>query len=32
MRFSSPLKRGRLLQRYKRFLADVTLDTGETIT
>ena len=32
MRFSSPLKRGRLLQRYKRFLADVTFDTGETIT
>lgn len=32
MRFSSPLKRGRLLQRYKRFLADVALDTGETIT
>lgn len=32
MRFASPLKRGRLLQRYKRFLADVTLDTGETIT
>ena len=32
MRFSLPLKRGRLLQRYKRFLADVRLDTGETIT
>jgi len=32
MRFASPLRRGRLLQRYKRFLADVTLDTGETIT
>ena len=32
MRFTSPLKRGRLLQRYKRFLADVTLDTGESIT
>ncbi len=32
MRFSSPLQRGRLLQRYKRFLADVALDTGETIT
>ncbi len=32
MRFPSPLMRGRLLQRYKRFLADVTLDSGETIT
>lgn len=32
MRFTSPLKRGRLLKRYKRFLADVTLDTGESIT
>lgn len=32
MRFSSPLVRGRLVQRYKRFLADVTLDSGETIT
>ena len=32
MDFSSPLVAGRLLQRYKRFLADVVLDTGETIT
>jgi sugar fermentation stimulation protein A len=32
MRFISPLIRGRLRQRYKRFLADVTLDSGETIT
>jgi sugar fermentation stimulation protein A len=32
MRFRSPLVRGRLVQRYKRFLADVTLDSGETIT
>ncbi len=32
MRFPSPLSRGRLRQRYKRFLADVTLDTGETVT
>jgi sugar fermentation stimulation protein A len=32
MRFPSPLQRGRLIQRYKRFLADVTLDSGETIT
>ncbi|MDX2308218.1 MAG: DNA/RNA nuclease SfsA [Hyphomicrobium sp.] len=32
MKFSSPLVRGRLIQRYKRFLADVALDTGETVT
>ncbi len=32
MRFPSTLQRGRLLQRYKRFLADVALDTGETVT
>jgi len=32
MRFPSPLARGRLLQRYKRFLADVALDSGETVT
>lgn len=32
MRFPSPLRRGRLLQRYKRFLADVTLDCGDTVT
>ncbi len=32
MRFPSALKRGRLIKRYKRFLADVVLDTGETIT
>ena len=32
MRFPSTLERGRLLQRYKRFLADVALDTGETVT
>jgi len=32
MRFPSPLQRGRLIQRYKRFLADVTLDSGETVT
>ncbi len=32
MRFPSPLRRGRLLKRYKRFLADIALDDGETIT
>lgn len=32
MRFASPLIRGRLEKRYKRFLADVTLDDGVTIT
>jgi len=32
MLFSAPLVPGRLVQRYKRFLADVTLDTGETVT
>lgn len=32
MRFTTPLIRGRLIKRYKRFLADVTLDSGETIT
>jgi sugar fermentation stimulation protein A len=32
MRFSSPLIRGSLIQRYKRFLADVLLPTGEIVT
>ena len=32
MRFSSPLIRGTLIQRYKRFLADVQLPTGEIVT
>jgi sugar fermentation stimulation protein A len=32
MLYKSPLTRGKLLKRYKRFLADVLLDTGETIT
>ncbi|MEC9367770.1 MAG: DNA/RNA nuclease SfsA [Pseudomonadota bacterium] len=32
MRFSHPLIPGRLLRRYKRFLADVELETGETVT
>jgi len=32
MRFSSPLVEGRLIRRYKRFIADVELPTGETVT
>lgn len=32
MRFKTPLQRGTLVQRYKRFLADVALDSGETVT
>ena len=32
MNFSTPLLRGTLLKRYKRFLADVRLDTGEIVT
>ncbi len=32
MKFPALLQRGRLVQRYKRFLADVVLDTGEAIT
>lgn len=32
MHFSSPLLPGLLLKRYKRFLADITLDSGEIIT
>ncbi|MGL4291677.1 MAG: DNA/RNA nuclease SfsA [Phreatobacter sp.] len=32
MRFPTPLISGRLVQRYKRFLADVVLDTGEAMT
>jgi sugar fermentation stimulation protein A len=32
MQFASPLIPATLIRRYKRFLADVTLETGETLT
>src|SRR5919201_5507148 len=32
MRFPAPLIPATLVKRYKRFLADVTLESGETIT
>ncbi len=32
MDFPQPLKRGQLVQRYKRFLADIVLDDGSEIT
>lgn len=32
MEFATPLVPGRLIQRYKRFLADVELETGGTVT
>jgi len=32
MRFADPLRRGRLIKRYKRFLADVRFDDGEAVT
>lgn len=32
MKFSSPLVQGRLIQRYKRFLADIELEDGSIIT
>lgn len=32
MKFSSPLVHGYLIKRYKRFLADIRLDNGATVT
>ncbi|GAB4185640.1 MAG: DNA/RNA nuclease SfsA [Calditrichia bacterium] len=32
MKFETPLIPGKLIKRYKRFLADIELDTGEIIT
>jgi sugar fermentation stimulation protein A len=32
VRFTQPLERGRLAQRYKRFFADVVLDDGREVT
>jgi sugar fermentation stimulation protein A len=32
MKFSSPLLKGTLVKRYKRFMADIVLENGETIT
>ncbi len=31
MRFTTPLERGRLVRRYKRFLADIVSDSGEAL-
>ena len=32
MKFSTPLRKGTLVKRYKRFMADIVLETGEKIT
>ena len=32
MKFPTPLLQGRLIKRYKRFLSDIELDTGERVT
>ena len=32
MDFPAPMRTGRLIRRYKRFLADVVLESGETVT
>lgn len=31
MRFAQPLEQGRLVKRYKRFLADIVTDEGEAL-
>lgn len=32
VKFDSPLIKGKLIKRYKRFLADITLESGELVT
>ncbi|PJN96257.1 hypothetical protein CNY89_03630 [Amaricoccus sp. HAR-UPW-R2A-40] len=32
MKFANSLQRGRLVRRYKRFLADVMMDDGREVT
>ena len=32
MQFEDATVKGKLIKRYKRFLADITLETGETVT
>ena len=32
MKFSTPLVKGNLVKRYKRFMADIVLETGDKIT
>ena len=32
MKFPTPLVKGTLVQRYKRFMADIILETGDKIT
>ncbi|TNE35583.1 MAG: DNA/RNA nuclease SfsA, partial [Alphaproteobacteria bacterium] len=32
MRFAAPLIKGTLIKRYKRFLSDIELESGEVVT
>ena len=32
MKFTTPLLRGTLIKRYKRFLSDITLENGKEVT